>query len=201
MRNECAWPNNVERAVQTDPTLLRDASAITEQKKYWELLAENFDRFQTLRNNTQQQHPTTWNRVCKPTQHVTFNNVKSCWPTMLRSFPRDLRLKDRKNSIFGHIFILLYLKITYYRDMQLTCVSIYQYRSSYIIKHWPAGNFMKNESVRAYYGSSPRESSIKRITRIVSQNLERAKQLTATTSTSKTAMSQTVVDNRMWYAI
>ena len=34
--------------------LLRYASAITEQKKCWELLAENFDRFQTLRNNTQQ---------------------------------------------------------------------------------------------------------------------------------------------------
>ena len=51
-------PNNVGRAVQTDPTLLRYASAITEQKKCWELLAEKFDRFQTLRNNTQQ-HPTT----------------------------------------------------------------------------------------------------------------------------------------------
>ena len=50
-------PNNVGRAVQTDPTLLRYASAITEQKKCWELLAEKFDRFQTLRNNTQQ-HPT-----------------------------------------------------------------------------------------------------------------------------------------------
>ena len=54
--------NNVGRAVQTDPTLLRYASAITEQKKCWELLAEKFDRFQTLRNNTQQQ-PTTCNRV------------------------------------------------------------------------------------------------------------------------------------------
>ena len=32
-------PNNVGRAVQTDPTLLRFASAITEQKKLWELLA------------------------------------------------------------------------------------------------------------------------------------------------------------------
>ena len=51
-------PNNVGRAVQTDPTLLRYASAITEQKKCWELLAEKFDRFQTLRNN-KQQHPTT----------------------------------------------------------------------------------------------------------------------------------------------
>ena len=55
-------PNNVGRAVQTDPTLLRYASAITEQKKCWELLSEKFDRFQTLRNNTQQ-HPRTCNRV------------------------------------------------------------------------------------------------------------------------------------------
>ena len=47
-------PNNVGRAVQMDPTLLRYASAITEQKKCRELLAERFDRFQTLRNNTQQ---------------------------------------------------------------------------------------------------------------------------------------------------
>ena len=53
-------------------------SAIAEQKKCWELLAEKFDRFQTLRNNTQQQ-PTTCNRVCKRAQHVTSNNVGSCW--------------------------------------------------------------------------------------------------------------------------
>ena len=66
--------NNVGRAVQTDPTLLRYASAITERKKCWELLAEKFDRFQTLRNNTPQ-HPTTRNRVCKRTQQVTSNNV------------------------------------------------------------------------------------------------------------------------------
>ena len=69
-------PNNVGRAVQTDPTLLRYASAITEQKKCWELLAEKFDRFQTLQNN-KQQHPTTCNRVCKRTHHVTSNNVAS----------------------------------------------------------------------------------------------------------------------------
>ena len=83
-------PNNVGRAVQTDPTLLRGyASAITEQKKCWELLAEKFDRFQTLRNNTQQ-YPTTCNRVCKRTQHVTSNNVGGCWSTMLRPFARSL---------------------------------------------------------------------------------------------------------------
>ena len=47
-------PNSVGRAVQTDPTLLRFALAIMEQKKRWELLAEKFDQFQTLRNNMQQ---------------------------------------------------------------------------------------------------------------------------------------------------
>ena len=84
-------PNNVRRAVQTDLTLLRYASAITEQKKCWELLAEKFDRFQTLRNNTQQ-HPTTCNRVYKRRQHVTSNNIGTCWPTMFRPFARGLIL-------------------------------------------------------------------------------------------------------------
>ena len=84
-------PNSVGGVVQTDPTLLRYAPAITEQKKCWELLPEKFDRFQTLRNNTQQ-HPTTCNRVCKRTQHVTANNVGSCWPTMLRPFARGLTI-------------------------------------------------------------------------------------------------------------
>ena len=32
---------------QTDPTLLHYASAITEQKKYWGLLTQKIDRFQT----------------------------------------------------------------------------------------------------------------------------------------------------------
>ena len=45
-------PKNVGRSVQTDPTLMRYASVITEQQKCWELLAEKFDRSQTLCNNT-----------------------------------------------------------------------------------------------------------------------------------------------------
>ena len=45
-------PNNVGRPVQTEQTLLRYTSAIAEQKKFWELLAQNFDEFQILGNNT-----------------------------------------------------------------------------------------------------------------------------------------------------
>ena len=85
-------PTNVGRAVRTHSTLLRNASTIKEQKKCWELLAEKFDRIQTLRNNTQQ-HPKTYNRVCKRTQHLTSNNVRSCWPTILRPFARGLRIR------------------------------------------------------------------------------------------------------------
>ena len=50
-------PDNAERAVQTDSTLLRYASAITEQKKCWELLAQSLTSFKlcaTTPNNSQQ---------------------------------------------------------------------------------------------------------------------------------------------------
>ena len=73
---------NSARAVQTDPTLLRSASAITEQKNCWELLAEKLTGFKLS-----QQHATC-NRVRKRTQHVTSDSVGSCWPTMLRPFAR-----------------------------------------------------------------------------------------------------------------
>ena len=56
-------PNIVRRAVQTDPTLLRYSPVITEQKKCWELLAQNIDRFKLC---TQLQ--TTCNKVRKRTQ-------------------------------------------------------------------------------------------------------------------------------------
>ena len=74
-------PNNVGRAVQTDPTLLRYASAITEQKKCWELLAEKFDRFQTLHNNTQQ-HPTN---MQQGVQTDATWNIQQCWELLVNN--------------------------------------------------------------------------------------------------------------------
>ena len=63
----------VGSSVQTDPTLLRYALAIMEQKKYWELLASNVQPFQALCNNSQQ-HTTTGSNmqhwVSKWMQHV-----------------------------------------------------------------------------------------------------------------------------------
>ena len=84
--------NNIQQGVQTDSTC--------NIQQCWELLANNFSSVctwlnvwpvSTLRNNSQQ-HSTTYNRVYKRTQHVTSNNVGSCWPTMLRPFARGLKL-------------------------------------------------------------------------------------------------------------
>ena len=48
--------------MQTDPTLLRYASAITEQKKCWELLAQSLTGFNlsAATPNKTQQHTTGW---------------------------------------------------------------------------------------------------------------------------------------------
>ena len=113
-------PNNV----QTNPTLLRHASAITEQKKCREFLAQKFDRFQALHNNSQQ-YATTCNRVCKRTQHVTSNNVASvctglalrCWSCLLALKRMTLqslqRLRNKRflgklSPFFVCLFVCLY---------------------------------------------------------------------------------------------
>ena len=79
IRNERAWPQQCWKSCANGFNI--NCCATLTQKKRWEWLAEKFDRFQTLRNNTQQ-HPTTCNRVCKPTHR-----------TMLRPFARGLSLR------------------------------------------------------------------------------------------------------------
>ena len=104
MWNARAWPQ--------EWTLLRYASAITEQKKCWGLLTQTFDRFRTLHNNSQQ-HTTTCNRVCKRTQHATSSNAGSCWPVTLRPFAWSLK------NIVTHILPFLlqfFLVIRRYRS-------------------------------------------------------------------------------------
>ena len=67
-------PSNVEKAAKMAPTLLCYFAVITEQKKCWELLVQKFDRFETVRNNSQQ-HSTICNRMCKQMQHV---DIQQC---------------------------------------------------------------------------------------------------------------------------
>ena len=64
-------PNNIGRAVQTDPTLLRYSLAIMGQTKCLKLL----DRFQILRNNSQQ-HATIRNNMQQGVQTDATCNIQ-----------------------------------------------------------------------------------------------------------------------------
>ena len=119
-----------------------------------ELLSEKFDRFQTLHNNTQQ-YPTTCNRVCKRTQHVTSNHVGGCWPTMLRPFARGLMQRPWVRILLktrggGGNNLLIYLRITLYCSCELNCANthfkcrydhrIYHSRVKMSSTNWAAPN-------------------------------------------------------------
>ena len=66
------WPQLVvRRTVQMDPTLLRYAPAITEQKKCLELLTEKIDRFQPLH--------TSPNNMQQGAQTDAIYNIQQCW--------------------------------------------------------------------------------------------------------------------------
>ena len=81
---------------------------ITEQKKCWELLAEKFDRFQTLRNKTQQ-HAT---EPCKRTQQC---NIQQCWEllaTNVASFCTGLYILS--NDYDDMIYTLLLTNVSMY---------------------------------------------------------------------------------------
>ena len=56
MRNESAWPQQCWKSCANGSNIVALRFGVMEQNKCWQLLAEKFDRFQTLCNNTQQ-HP------------------------------------------------------------------------------------------------------------------------------------------------
>ena len=94
---------NHGRLVQTEQTLLRYTSAIAEQKKCWELLAQNFDQFQILGNNfsvsalNNMPQGVQTDATCKIQQCLDLyaDNVASAW-TGLRLF--YTQLTNFKNS-------------------------------------------------------------------------------------------------------
>ena len=101
-------PNNVGRAVQTDPTLLRYASAITEQKKCWELLAEKFDRFilyATTSNNMQQGVQTDATCNIQKCSELLANNVGSVCTGLNIHFRVIQVLKEKHSMTFSHFQI------------------------------------------------------------------------------------------------
>ena len=85
----------------------------------------------TTPNNTQQHCnniATTCNRVCQWTQHVTFNNVESCWPTMLHPFAQGFRMKrpyrgvcmEAFDHILGDNFVIK--NLPHFHDCKSTCL-------------------------------------------------------------------------------
>ena len=94
MRNERAWPLRCwkNRSNGSNIVVLRFGDHGTKEMlgvvgwKVWPV------------SNFAQQQATTCNRVCKGTQHVTSNNVGSCWPTMLRPFARGVKLPNVTTS-------------------------------------------------------------------------------------------------------
>ena len=69
------------------PLKLR-ANGSNNSQHCWELL-RSFWQWCANGCDNSQQHAARSNKVCKRTQHVTFNNVWSCWPTMFRPFAWD----------------------------------------------------------------------------------------------------------------
>ena len=83
--------HNVGRAAQTDPKLLRYASTITKRKKCWEMLAQSLTGFKLCAH-------ATCNKEYKRTQHVSSNNVGSCWPGKLCPFARGFTWQKRRKK-------------------------------------------------------------------------------------------------------
>ena len=68
--------------------LFRSFKATCKREQRWELL-RSFWQWCANGCDNSQQHAARCNKVCKRTQHVTFNNVWSCQPTMFRPFAWD----------------------------------------------------------------------------------------------------------------
>ena len=79
------WKSYALRIQHCWATLRRSQNKL---KKFWELLAQKFYWRQTLRNNSQQ-HATTYNSVCKRTQHMTTKNVASVCKGLKRLYKHN----------------------------------------------------------------------------------------------------------------
>jgi len=106
MHNERAWPQQCWKSCANESNIvsLRFGDHGTKEMlgvvgwKVWPV------------SNFAQQHATTSNnmqQLCKRTQHVTSNNVGSCWPTMrpfarsLGSIPFPCNLSDGQKNVPG----------------------------------------------------------------------------------------------------
>ena len=86
MCNAYAWPLQCWKSCANGSNIVafHFSDQLTEQKKCWELLAQNFDRFQTLHNNCQ--------------QHATTRNIQQCWIHLNWALHRKIRFCRPLNS-------------------------------------------------------------------------------------------------------
>ena len=95
--------NNVGRGVKMDPILIQHRRSWNKRNigtgSCWLKSLTGFKLCVTTPNNTQQ-HTTTFNIVCIRTQHVTSNNVGSCWPATFRPFARGLTFLSLKTYLY-----------------------------------------------------------------------------------------------------
>ena len=125
MRVRC--PNNVGRAVQTDPTLLRYASVIAKQKKCLESLAQSLTthQFKTLRNNYQPHATECANK--QQCWELLVNNVAS-FRTGLKSV--GCQWGRGRNNIFGVSFFVD--KLQYWKNLSNSSYPWKKSFSSYV---------------------------------------------------------------------
>ena len=91
MRNERTWPQQCWKSCANGSNIVALRFGDHGTKKCWELLAEKFDRFQTLRNNMQQEVQTD-----------TTCNIQQCWELLANNVAfvfaglKELFLKSSK---------------------------------------------------------------------------------------------------------
>ena len=93
MCNAHAWPQQCWKSCANGSNIVALRFGDHGTKEMLGVLAQKFDRFQTLRNNCQQ-HLTTCNRGCERTQHVTSDPILGVTRPFAQSF-RDLKIQGR----------------------------------------------------------------------------------------------------------
>ena len=93
MCNARAWPQKFWKSCANGSNSVALRFGDHGTKEMLGALVQKVDRFQALRNNSQQQLATC-NRVCKRTQHVTSDLILGVIRPFAQSF-RDLKIQGR----------------------------------------------------------------------------------------------------------
>ena len=107
--------------------MLRYASAITEQKKCWELFAQNIDLFQTARNNSQQRAPTCNSQQCCVRLHGALEERRTSRHFFLCARFSGVQLVKEKKSIFDFALHYMYFSVILACKSSVFCSAIHDF--------------------------------------------------------------------------